>query len=104
MTPLNSERDAAIGILITECGITPDETAETRDLWELVFINNLCFAGQFKDNIFNSGKPWKVTLNEIHRAHSIAQLKQIYQQHTKLQTHPQFLAELTGRKKRILRQ
>lgn len=99
---LDPERSAAENILLTECSITPEATKTTTELWQMIFLNNAHFAPQFKNNIFNDGKPWEVIENEIRTA-NMNRLKEIYYTHKKLQTHPQFLAELTRRKKRIMR-
>ena len=99
---MDPERFAAVSILVTECGITPPETETTAALWQMIFVNNVCFAKDFQDNIFNDTKPWEVIENEI-RSANMNRLKEIYYTHTKLQSHPQFLAGLTRRKKKLLR-
>lgn len=99
---MDPERAAAEDILLTECNITPSGAQTTAELWQLIFINNAHFAPQFKNNIFNHGKPWEVISNDIRTA-NMNRLKEIYYSYPALKDHPQFLAELTKRKKRILR-
>ncbi len=102
MTPISSERDAAISILELELGFTDAASKATDELWQIIFKNTECYASQFTDNILNDGTDWKRINNGIKYSKSIGQLKNIYNRHPKLQEHKPFLDCLTARKKKLL--
>ena len=100
---ISPERSAAISILEMEVGFTDVVLKSTDELWQMIFKTTDCYAGYYRDNILNDGKPWRKIKEEIQNSGTTAELMNIYNQHPKLQKHKPFLDCLTARKKKLLK-
>lgn len=101
---MHTERSAAISILSSHCGMPVDESKSTDELWQQVFLNDVSFANDYINNIFNEHGSWKKTCYLISTAKSIQSLKDLFFTYSKkLQNHPQFIREFTLKKKKLIR-